>query len=374
MTYATAASFEDAIRDIRKRYGDGAIMRLGDRPARVDAISTSSPALDLALGVGGIPRGRVTEIYGPESSGKTTLCQHIIAEAQRRGEATAFIDVEHALDTAYAARCGVDVDRLYISQPDTGEQALEIAEAMVRGGAAVVVVDSVAALAPRAEVEGEMGDAHCGLQARLISQAMRKLAGPLRQNNTALVFTTQLRQRLGVMFGNPESDVGGYALRHHASVRLEVRRVEAIKEAGEVIGSRVKATVKKSKVAPPYKTAEFDILYNAGISKASDLVDLGIAMQLIEGRNGAYLYRGKALGRGREAAKRALRGDPALALEIENRIRQVTGLPALAGGIEDGKERSLARPAMAEAKVDGLELVDPDELQEELELEMAGMP
>jgi recombination protein RecA len=357
MTYSTAASFEDAIRDIRKRYGEGAIMRLGDRPARVDAISTGSPALDIALGVGGIPRGRVTEIYGPESSGKTTLCQHLIAEAQRRGEATAFIDVEHALDTAYATHCGVDVNRLYISQPDTGEQALEIVEAMVRGGAAVVVVDSVAALTPRAEVEGEMGDAHCGLQARLISQAMRKLAGPLRQNNTALVFTTQLRQRLGVMFGNPESDVGGYALRHHASVRLEVRRVEAIKEAGEVIGSRIRATIKKSKVAPPYKTAEFDILYNAGISKVSDLVDLGIAMQLIEGRNGAYLYRGKALGRGREAAKRALRGDPALAGEIENRIRQVTGLPAL-----------------AEAGVGGLDLVDPDELQEEFELEMAGVP
>ncbi len=357
MTYSTAASFEEAIRDIRKRYGEGAIMRLGDRPARVDAISTGSPALDIALGVGGIPRGRVTEIYGPESSGKTTLCQHIIAEAQKRGEATAFIDVEHALDTAYAARCGVDVDRLYISQPDTGEQALEIAEAMVRGGAAVVVVDSVAALAPRAEVEGEMGDAHCGLQARLISQAMRKLAGPLGHNNTALVFTTQLRQRLGVMFGNPESDVGGYALRHHASVRLEVRRVEAIKEAGEVIGSRVRATVKKSKVAPPYKTAEFDIMHDAGISKAGDLVELGIALQLIEGRNGTYLYRGKALGRGREAAKRALRGDPALAGEIENRIRQVTGLPAL-----------------AEAGVGGLDLVDPDELQEELELEMAGMP
>jgi recombination protein RecA len=374
MTYATAASFEDAIRDIRKRYGEGAIMRLGDRPARVDAISTGSPALDIALGVGGIPRGRVTEIYGPESSGKTTLCQHLIAEAQRRGEATAFIDVEHALDAAYAAHCGVDVDRLYISQPDTGEQALEIAEAMVHGGAAVVVVDSVAALAPRAEVEGEMGDAHCGLQARLISQAMRKLAGPLRQNNTALVFTTQLRQRLGVMFGNPESDVGGYALRHHASVRLEVRRVEAIKEEGEVIGSRVRATVKKSKVSPPYKAAEFDIMHDAGISKAGDLVDLGIALQLIEGRNGAYLYRGKALGRGREAAKRALRGDPALAGEIENRIRQVTGLPALAGGIEDGKERSPARPTMAEAEAGGLDLVDPDELQEELELEMAGMP
>jgi recombination protein RecA len=374
MTYSTAASFEDAIRDIRKRYGEGAIMRLGDRPARVDAISTGSPALDVALGVGGIPRGRVTEIYGPESSGKTTLCQHLIAEAQRRGEATAFIDVEHALDTTYATHCGVDVNRLYISQPDTGEQALEIAEAIVRGGAAVVVVDSVAALAPRAEVEGEMGDAHCGLQARLISQAMRKLAGPLRQNNTALVFTTQLRQRLGVMFGNPESDVGGYALRHHASVRLEVRRVEAIKEAGEVIGSRVRATVKKSKVAPPYKTAEFDILYDAGISKAGDLVELGIAMKLIEERNGAYLYRGMALGRGREAAKRALRGDPALAMEIENRIRQVTGLPALAGEIEDGKETSLAGLAMAEAEAGGLDLVDPDELQEEFELEMAGVP
>jgi len=327
MTYSTVASFEDAIRDIRKRYGDGAIMRLGDRPARVDAVSTGSPALDIALGVGGVPRGRVTEIYGPESSGKTTLCQHIIAEAQRRGEATAFIDVEHALDTAYAAHCGVDVERLYISRPDTGEQAMEIAEAMVRGGAAVVVVDSVAALAPRAEVEGEMGDAHCGLQARLISQAMRKLAGPLRQNNTALVFTSQLRARLGVMFGNPESDVGGYALRHHASVRLEVRRVEAIKEGGEVIGSRVRATVKKSKVAPPYKTAEFDILYDAGISKAGDLVDLGMDWELIEARHGVYSYQGATLGQGKGEAVRALRGDPALAGEIESRIRQAAGVP-----------------------------------------------
>ncbi len=371
MTYSTIASFDDAIRDIRKRYGDGAIMRLGDQPARVDAISTGSPALDIALGVGGVPRGRVTEIYGPESSGKTTLCQHIIAEAQRRGEATAFIDLEHALDTSYAAHCGVDVDQLYISQPDTGEQAMEIVEAMVRGGAAVVVVDSVAALTPRAEVEGEMGDAHCGLQARLISQAMRKLAGPLRQNNTALVFTTQLRQRLGVMFGNPESDVGGYALRHHASVRLEVRRVEAIKEEGEVIGSRVRATVKKSKVSPPYKTAEFDILYDAGISKAGDLVELGIAMRLIETRNGAYLFQGAALGRGREAAKRALRGDPALALELENLVRQAAGLSAPAGASEAGGDRCPGAPAKAE--VAGLDLVDLDGLEEEFELEMAGV-
>ena len=329
MTYSTTTSLEDAVRDIRRRYCDGAIMRLGDHPARMGAISTGSPALDIALGVGGIPRGRVTEIYGPESSGKTTLCQHIIAEAQRRGGATAFIDMEHALDTAYAARCGVDVERLYISQPDTGEQAMEIVEAMVRGGAAVVVVDSVAALTPRAEVEGEMGDAHCGLQARLISQAMRKLAGPLRQNNTALVFTTQLRQRLGVMFGNPESDVGGYALRHHASVRLEVRRVEAIKEKDEVIGSRIRAVVKKSKVAPPYKMAEFDIMYDTGISKAGDLVDLGVDWELIEARHGVYSYQGTILGRGKGEAMRVLRGDPALAEEIESRVRQVAGVPSL---------------------------------------------
>jgi recombination protein RecA len=331
MTYSTTTSLEDAVLDIRKRYGDGAIMRLGDHPVRMGAISTGSPALDIALGVGGIPRGRVTEIYGPESSGKTTLCQHIIAEAQRRGEATAFIDLEHSLDTTYAAHCGVDVDRLYISQPDTGEQAMEIVEAMVRGGAAVVVVDSVAALTPRAEVEGEMGDAHCGLQARLISQAMRKLAGPLRQNNTALVFTTQLRQRLGVMFGNPESDVGGYALRHHASVRLEVRRVESIKKEGEVIGSRVRATVKKSKVSPPYKMAEFDIMHDAGISKAGDLVDLGVDWELIELRHGIYSYQGATLGRGKGEAARVLRGDPALAGEIEMRVRQAAGVPPLDG-------------------------------------------
>jgi recombination protein RecA len=337
MTYATTISLECAVRDIRRRYGDDALVRLGECPARVDAIPTGSPSLDIALGVGGIPRGRITEIYGPESSGKTTLCLHLVAEAQRAGNTAAFIDMEHALDPDYARRCGVDVDRLYLSQPETGEQALEIAEAVIRSGAAVVVVDSAAALVPRAEVEGEMGDAHSGLQARLISQAMRKLAGPANKNNTAFVFTTQLRQKLGVMFGNPEADVGGYALRHHASVRLELRRVEAIKEGDEVVGNRIMAIVKKSKVAPPFRMAEFDILYDRGISRADDLIALGVDRKLIEASEGVYSYRGIVLGREQAEVQRTLYGDPALAREIENRIRASAGLP------------SLAAPAVAEA-------------------------
>ena len=337
MAYATT-TFTDAIQDIRRRFGDGAIMRLGERPAHVDVISTGSLALDIALGVGGIPRGRVSEIYGPESSGKTTLCLHVIAEAQKRGGDAVFIDMEHALDLTYAARCGVDVDSLYVSQPESGEQALEIAEAAVRAGAAVVIVDSAAALTPRAEIEGEMGDAHCGLQARLITQALRKLAGPISRNHTAFIFTTQLRLKLGVMFGNrsaersrrsPETDVGGYALRHYASIRLELRRVEALKAGEHVAGYRVKATVKKNKVAPPFRVAEFDILYDTGISRAGELLDLGVAWELVAERGRVYSYRTTILGRGREEARRALRDDPTLALEIENRIREAANLPPL---------------------------------------------
>jgi recombination protein RecA len=319
-----ARALETTISNLHKRYGDGAIMKLGEARHRdVNVIPTGSIALDLALGVGGIPRGRITEIYGPEASGKTTLCQHIIAEAQACGGIAAFIDTEHVLDPAYAARCGVDVDNLYISQPDTGEQALEIAEALVRSGAVdVVVIDSVAALVPRAEIEGEMGDAHVGLQARLMSQALRKLAGAIKQSNTAMVFTNQLRQKIGVMFGNPETTTGGMALKFYASVRLDIRQVQAIKEGGEVLGSRTKVTVKKNKVAPPFRVAEFDIMYNEGISRVGDVLDVATEMGIVDKRGAFYTYGEVRLGQGRENAKNYLRENPEICEEIEKRIRE----------------------------------------------------
>ena len=324
---------ETTLANLRKRYGDGAIMKLGESThMQVESISTGSLSLDIALGVGGIPRGRVTEIFGPESSGKTTLCQHVIAEAQRRGGIAAFIDVEHALDPGYAACCGVDIDNLYISQPDTGEQALEIAEALVRSGALdVVVVDSVAALVPRAEIEGEMGDAHVGLQARLMSQALRKLAGAVKQSNTALIFTNQLRQKIGVMFGNPETTTGGMALRFYASVRLDMRRVESIKDGDEVTGNRTKVTVKKNKVAPPFKMAEFDIMYNEGISKVGDVLDIAVEENIIEKRGAFYSYGDTRLGQGRENARQFLRDNPAITHEVESKVRAAKGLPVLDG-------------------------------------------
>jgi recombination protein RecA len=322
-------ALEVAVNDLRKRFGDGAIMKLGESShLQVEVIPTGALSLDIALGVGGIPRGRVTEIYGPESSGKTTLCQHIIAEAQGRGGIAAFIDVEHALDPVYAERCGVDVENLYISQPDTGEQALEIAEALVRSGAIdVVVVDSVAALVPRAEIEGEMGDAHMGLQARLMSQALRKLSGAVKQSNTAFIFTNQLRQKIGIMFGNPETTTGGMALRFYASVRLDMRRVQAIKEGGEVIGNRTKVTVKKNKVAPPFRVAEFDIMYNEGISKVGDVLDIAVETGIVEKRGSFYSHGETRLGQGRENVKSFLRENPDLALEIENQVRNTKDLP-----------------------------------------------
>ena len=321
-------ALEVAVNDLRKRFGEGAIMKLGESThLNIEAIPTGSLSLDLALGVGGIPRGRVIEIYGPESSGKTTLCQHIIAEAQKLGGIAAFIDVEHALDPVYARRCGVDVDNLYISQPDTGEQALEIAEALVRSGAIdVVVVDSVAALVPRAEIEGEMGDAHMGLQARLMSQALRKLSGAVKQSNTAFIFTNQLRQKIGVMFGNPETTTGGMALRFYASVRLDMRRVQAIKESGEVIGNRTKVTVKKNKVAPPFRVAEFDIMYNEGISRVGDVLDIAVEVGTVEKRGSFYSYAETRLGQGRENVKSFLRENPDLTQEIENQVREASGL------------------------------------------------
>ena len=324
-------ALETTLSSIQKRFGEGSIMRLGQAShLAVESIPTGSLVLDLALGVGGVPRGRVTEIYGPEGSGKTTVCQHIVAEAQHLGGVAAFIDMEHALDPLYAAKCGVDVDELYISQPDTGEQALEIAEALVRSGAVdVIVVDSVAALVPRAEIEGEMGDSHPGLQARLMSQALRKLSGAIKASNTAMVFTNQLRQKIGIMFGNPETTSGGMALKFYASVRLDIRRIQAIKSGGEILGNRTRVRVKKNKVAPPFRECEFDIMYDEGISKEGDVLDLGVELDIIEKRGSFYNYQEERLAQGRENAKQALRENPALCLEIENAIRRETGLPEL---------------------------------------------
>ena len=315
---------EKAINEILKQFGDGAVMRLGEAThLAVETIPTGSLALDLALGVGGVPRGRVTEIFGPESSGKTTLCQHIVAQAQMLGGTCAYIDMEHALDPGYAAKCGVDVDNLYISQPDTGEQALEIAETLVRSGAVdVVVVDSVAALVPRAEIEGDMGDATMGMQARLMSQALRKLSGAIKQTNTAMVFTNQLRQKIGVMFGNPETTTGGMALKFYASVRLDVRRVESLKVGQEVVGNRTRVRVVKNKVAPPFRVAEFDIMYNEGISKVGDVLDLGVELGLIEKRGSFFTVGETRIGQGRENAKEYLKAHPDLAGELEARIRE----------------------------------------------------
>ncbi len=339
-------ALDTTLASLKKRFGEGTVMRLGEAEhLKVAAIPTGSLSLDLALGIGGVPRGRITEIYGPESSGKTTICQHIIAEAQKIGGLAAFVDVEHALDPDYAARCGVAVDQLYISQPDTGEQALEIAEALIRSGAIdVVVIDSVAALVPRAEIEGEMGDSHVGLQARLMSQALRKLVGAINSSNTALVFTNQLRQKIGVMFGNPETTSGGLALKFYASVRMDVRRIESIKQGGNTVGSRTRVTIKKNKVAPPFHQAEFDIMYNKGISKAGDLLDLGTNMGLIDKRGAFYSYNDLRLGQGRENAKDFLEASPTVAQEIEKAIRSAAALAPVP---------SLVAAAAADAGEDG---------------------
>lgn len=324
-------ALENTIASLTKRFGEGAIMRLGDaQHLQVDAIPTGALPLDIALGIGGVPKGRVIEIYGPESSGKTTLCQHIIAEAQKMGGICAFIDMEHALDPEYAIRCGVNVNDLYVSQPDTGEQALEIADALIRSGTMdVVVVDSVAALVPRAEIEGEMGDSHVGLQARLMSQALRKLSGVIKQTNTVVIFTNQLRSKIGVMFGSPETTSGGNALKFYASVRLDIRRIEAIKAGADVVGNRTRVKVKKNKVAPPFTEAEFDIMYNEGISKTGCVLDLAVNYALVEKRGAFFRYGETLLGQGRENAKQFLAENSAVLAELENRIRQETGLPSL---------------------------------------------
>jgi recombination protein RecA len=341
---ARRAVLDKALGDITKRYGEGAIMRLGEAThMQVEAIPTGSLSLDIALGVGGIPRGRITEIYGPESSGKTTICQHIVAETQRLGGMAGYIDMEHALDPVYAAHCGVDIDNLLISQPDTGEQALEIAETLVRSGAIdIVVIDSVAALVPRAEIEGDMGDASMGMQARLMSQALRKLSGAINQTKTSVVFTNQLRQKIGVMFGNPETTPGGMALKFYASVRLDCRRIQSIKVGPEIIGNRVRVRVVKNKVAAPFRTAEFDIMYNEGISTEGDVIDLATGLEIITKRGAFFSYGDIRLGQGRENAKEFLRQNKDICQEIELavRARALSGdLPlTIAGDGEDAEE------------------------------------
>lgn len=322
-------ALEMAVSQIEKQYGKGAIMRMGISGALlpVATIPTGSLELDYALGVGGIPRGRVVEIFGPESSGKTTLALHVIAEAQKRGGAAAFVDAEHALDANYAKTLGINIDELLISQPDTGEQALEITEVLVRSGAVdVVVIDSVAALVPRAEIDGEMGDSLPGLQARLMSQALRKLTAAISKSRTSVVFINQMREKIGIMFGNPETTTGGRALKFYASVRLDIRRISAIKDGEEVVGSRVKVKVVKNKLAPPFREAEFDIVYGEGISRLGSLVDLGVTHKVVEKSGAWYAYGSERIGQGRENAKRFLQENPAMADEIEAKLRAALGL------------------------------------------------
>ena len=324
-------ALEAALTHIEKNFGKGSVMKLGDQAVnmQVEAVPTGSLSLDIALGVGGIPKGRIVEIYGPESGGKTTVALHMVSEVQKRGGIAGFIDAEHALDPVYAKNIGVDIDNLYISQPDNGEQALEITETMVRSGAVdIVIVDSVAALVPKAEIDGDMGDSHVGLQARLMSQALRKLTGVISKSNCVVVFINQLREKVGVMFGNPETTTGGRALKFYASVRLEVRRGEAIKQGGEVTGSHTKVKVVKNKVAPPFKTAEFDIMFGKGISREGDILDLAAKEDIVEKSGSWYAYQGSKIGQGRENAKLYLAQNPAVCAEIEGKVREAHGIPA----------------------------------------------
>ncbi len=329
-------ALEAALAQIEKQHGKGSIMRLGDQThAQIEVIPTGSIALDVALGIGGLPRGRIVEIYGPESSGKTTVALHAIANAQAEGGICAFIDAEHALDPAYAAALGVNTDALLVSQPDNGEQALEIADMLVRSGAlALVVIDSVAALTPRAEIEGEMGDSHVGLQARLMSQALRKITGALKNANTTAVFINQLREKIGVMFGNPETTTGGRALKFYASVRLDVRRIESLKDGTEVVGNRTRVKVVKNKVAPPFKQAEFDIMYGRGISREGSLIDMGVDAGLIRKAGAWFTYGDDQLGQGKENARNFLRKNPKIADELDRKIRAAMGMAEVA--VPDG--------------------------------------
>ena len=335
-------AIEVAMGQIEKQFGKGSIMKLGENSGlNVESIPTGSLDLDIALGIGGVPRGRIIEIYGPESSGKTTVALHIAAEAQKLNGAVAFIDAEHALDPSYAKVIGVDIDNLIVSQPDTGEQALEITEALVRSGAVdVVVVDSVAALVPRAEIEGEMGDSHVGLQARLMSQALRKLAGTIAKSKCVAIFINQLREKVGIMFGNPETTPGGRALKFYASVRLDVRRVDSIKQGEEMIGNRTRVKVIKNKVAPPFRQAEFDIMYNGGISKVGNILDVGVKEEIVQKSGAWFSYKDTRLGQGRENSKQFLMDNPSLAIEIENLIRKKHDLPVNEVAVTNTKETS----------------------------------
>lgn len=335
------AALEMALRQIEKQFGKGSIMKLGESAhMQVETVSSGSLALDISLGVGGFPRGRVIEIYGPESSGKTTVALHAIAEVQKKGGQAAFIDAEHALDPVYASKLGINIDELLLSQPDTGEQALEIAEALVRSGAVdIIVIDSVAALVPKAEIEGEMGDSHVGLQARLMSQALRKLSGAISKSKTIAIFINQLREKVGVMFGNPETTPGGRALKFYSSVRLEVRRVETIKQGNDMVGNRTRIKVVKNKVAPPFKQAEIDIMYGEGISREGSIIDIGTELEIVQKSGAWFSFEGERLGQGRENAKQFLKDNPAIAQTIERKVREATvTVPGLPAGMSHGDD------------------------------------
>lgn len=333
-------AIENAMSQIEKQFGKGSIMKLGEHSTlNIDSISTGCLDLDIALGIGGVPRGRIIEIYGPESSGKTRVALHVAAEAQKLGGAVAFVDAEHALDPSYARNLGVDTENLIVSQPDTGEQGLEIAEALVRSGAIdVLVVDSVAALVPRAEIEGEMGDSHVGLQARLMSQALRKLTGTINKSKCVVIFINQLREKVGVMFGNPETTTGGRALKFYSSIRLDVRRIDSIKQGDEIVGNRTRVKVMKNKVAPPFKQAEFDIMYNEGISRNGNIVDVGVKENIVQKSGAWFSYGDIRLGQGRENAKNYLKENPEIALEIENKIRVKYDLPVMVDNTVNNKK------------------------------------
>ncbi|MFQ7491943.1 MAG: recombinase RecA [Lachnospiraceae bacterium] len=341
-------ALDAALTQIERQYGKGAVMKLGDPSAQmnVETIPTGSLSLDIALGLGGIPKGRIIEIYGPESSGKTTVTLHMIAEVQKRGGIAGFIDAEHALDPVYAKNIGVDVDNLYISQPDNGEQALEITETMVRSGAIdIVVVDSVAALVPKAEIDGDMGDSHVGLQARLMSQALRKLTAVISKSNCTVIFINQLREKVGVMFGNPETTTGGRALKFYSSVRLDVRRIESLKQSGEVTGNRTRVKVVKNKIAPPFKEAEFDIMFGEGISQEGDILDLAANVNIVVKSGAWYAYEGNKIGQGRENAKQYLKDNPEICKEIENKVREHYGLQGVEKAEEGPKKETKTKSA-----------------------------
>ena len=346
-----AKALDMALGQIEKQFGKGSVMKMGDKPSMsIESISTGALALDVALGIGGLPRGRITEIYGPESSGKSTLAMHVVAEAQRNGGTCAYIDAEHAMDPIYASAIGVDIDQLYISQPDTGEQALEICDMLVRSGAIdVVVIDSVAALTPRAEIEGEMGDSHVGLQARLMSQALRKLTGSLSKTQTICIFINQLREKIGVMFGSPETTPGGRALKFYSSIRLDIRRIEAIKDGVEVVGNRTRVKVVKNKVSSPFRQAEFDIMYGKGISREGSLLDLGVEYEIVKKSGAWYTYEGEQLGQGRENAKAFLTEHPEVMVEIQDRVLRAVGIGQ--GESEETESTDLSD-----------DVVDPDDL------------